>query len=90
MRRQMEDAALKERGWGSVVGEYDQAHIRSALQSNKLSDEETNEVIDTARKIIDLLRVKWSYFCLTKTMLKIHALFTHLIPQMTMWNGIYG
>ena len=52
------------------------------------SGEATDEVINTAKRIIDVLRVKWDDLRLTKRMPKVHNLFTHLIPQMTMWKGI--
>ena len=48
----------------------------------------TEEILSTAQKIVDVLRVKWLDLRLTKGMPKVHALFTHLIPQMRNLNGI--
>ena len=52
------------------------------------SGEATEEIIATTKKVVDVLRVKWRDLRLTRGMPKVHALFTHLVPQMQKWNGI--
>ena len=47
--------------------------------------EASDDIINTARRLVDVLQVKWNDLQLTKQMPKIHALFTHLVPLMIVW-----